>query len=227
MTSRSATFRKMAVVLALLAGGCYENGPENNSLNYTPPSPPAISTNPSERPKYLEGCGPDGYCELELADSDEANSICDGTNPKLYWKQGRRDYLFACECNCSSHDNMGWLIFGPSKRVQGVTLGKPAVAKDILEAKSISDIMTSHPFCEQANRDTITEANFVSLIKYPTGNEDNPYCFSVRTLSVINDSLLIEEGGRVIPSSDEEVFLITPAPVAERVRNVIRSAGFD
>lgn len=135
----------------------------------------------------------------------------------LYWNEGRENYLLACECNCTSHDNTGWLVDGSSGKVQGVALGKPTVAAELVDVDSVSDIVASHPFCAAIDPGSLQAAEFVSLIKYPTGDEDAPYCFSPRTFITSNEGVVIEDNGSKVPDSDDEVFLVTSAEVAATV----------
>lgn len=151
-------------------------------------------------------------------------ALCEGYAPMLYWNEGRENYLLACECDCTSHDNTGWLIDGSSGKVQRVALGKPAIATELVGVDAVSDILASHPFCEAFDPGSLQAAEFVSLIKYPTGDEDAPYCFSPRTFTMSNDGIVIEDNGRKLPGGDDEVFLATSAEVATTVLALAREA---
>ncbi|KLJ01982.1 hypothetical protein WQ56_03800 [Luteimonas sp. FCS-9] len=142
----------------------------------------------------------------------------------MYWNQGEDSRLLACECVCTSHDNTGWLVHGPDRQVQAVALGKSAIGAELADAVVVEDIMASHPFCETLDRRPLRVAEFVSLIKYPTGRDDAPYCFSVRTLSTSRGDLVIEDDGRRVDDQDDEVFLETPAGIADTVRAIVDRA---
>lgn len=161
-------------------------------------------------------------CHVTLIADEDALALCEGYAPTLYWNEGRENYLLACECDCTSHDNTGWLVDGSSGKVQGMALGKPAVPTELVDVDAVSDIMASHPFCEALDPGSLQAAEFVSLIKYPTDDEDAPYCFSPRTFAMSNGSIVIENNGRKLPDGDAEVFLATSAEVATTVLALAR-----
>ncbi|QOY62253.1 hypothetical protein INQ40_10025 [Lysobacter sp. H21R4] len=161
---------------------------------------------------------------MALAGNQEALSLCEGGAPMLYWNEGRENYLLSCECNCTSHDNTGWLVDRSSRKVQGVALGKTAVAAELVDVDSVSDILAAHPFCAAIDPGSLQAAEFVSLVKYPTGNEDSAYCFSPRTFITSSEGVVIEDYGNQVRDSDEEVFLATSAEIAAAVLALVKQA---
>ena len=161
--------RATVLVLAALLIACSEGG--ENGMHSAKPLPPGPELVPNASP-VLSLCDSAGHCKLKLTKNADALALCEGNAPKLYWNQGRESYLFACECDCSSHDNTGWLVDVSTGRVQGVGLGKPAVAQELINVDIVTDIMASHPFCEALDSNSLRSAEFVSLVKYPTGNDN-------------------------------------------------------
>ena len=226
MTNRSASFRVTSLTLTLILFGC-SGGEGISGTSPEVPAMPPVEPLAGDVPQRPKSCDADGHCRATLAGIEDARAICDGATPMLYWNQGRDSHLLACECNCTSHDNTGWVLHGSSGQVQGVALGKAAVAEDLINVDTVSDIMASHPFCEAADHRALQSAEFVSLIKYPTGRDDTPYCFSVRAFSISRDGLVIEDDGRKVLEDDGEIFLDTPTDIEEKVRTIVRQAAAD
>lgn len=187
-----------------------------------PPAPPP-ATPSSSISKHQQHCDTDGNCRLHLESMDSAKAVCDGDSPTLYWKSGSSNSLLACECHCTSHDNFGWFVHATSGHVQGISLGKAATFASIRNSSTVDDIMSSHEFCDTSGHES-DKGEFVSLIKYPTGNDESPYCFSVRLISESNGSITAREDGRPIAPEDTEVFLDTPADVKSKIREIVRAA---
>lgn len=222
MISPSAIFRITVLVLTLLLVAC--SGREDSSREQAETLQPRLEL-VANAPPASEQCDSEGHCNVALAGNQGALSLCEGYAPMLYWNEGRENYLLACECDCTSHDNTGWLIDGSSGKVQGVALGKPAIATELVDVDAVSDILASHPFCKAFDPGSLQAAEFVSLIKYPTGDEDAPYCFSPRTFTMSNDGIVIEDNGRKLPDGDDEVFLATSAEVATTVLALVRQGS--
>ena len=211
--------RATVLVLAALLIACSEGG--ENGMHSAKPLPPGPEFVPNASP-VLGLCDSAGHCKLKLTKNADALALCEGNAPQLYWNQGRESYLFACECDCSSHDNTGWLVDVSTGRVQGVGLGKPAVAQELINVDVVTDIMASHPFCEALDSNSLQSAEFVSLIKYPTGNDNIPYCFSPRTFIKSGESIVIKDNGSRVFEDDDEVILSTSEDVAAKVLKLTR-----
>lgn len=216
MTSRFVNSSVALLVTALLFAGCAESNLGMRPAEFPPPRADLATA----APHAAGHCDSDGHCQLALEENGDARALCAGNAPMLYWNKGRENYLLACECNCSSHDNTGWLIDASTGMVQSVALGKPALAPELADVEVVEDILASHRFCEAIDARALQGADFVSLIKYPTGNDDAPYCFVPRTFVTSGDEVVIEDNGKRVARGDDEVFLATSADVAGRVLTV-------
>ncbi|MGY0612459.1 hypothetical protein [Luteimonas sp. A501] len=224
MISRFASSMVAVLTLALFLVACSER--EHSTRRQVETLQPRLKL-VADAPPASEQCDSEGRCNAALAGNQDALALCEGDTATLYWTEGRRHYLLACECKCTSHDNYGWLVDGSSGKVQGVALGKPAIATELVDVDAVSDILAPHPFCEAIDPGSMQAAEFVSLIKQPTGDEDTPYCFSPRAFITSSQGLVIEDNGSKVPESDEEVFLLTSADVAAAVLALARQTVAD
>ena len=211
-------FNAIFPAATLLLASCAVEGGDA----YANPHEPTVGS--SAVPQDRQHCDASGSCHLQLRTVDAAKAVCDGASASLYWNKGERTSLLACECDCTSHDNFGWLVYGPSGHVQGIGLGKAATATAIRDAHTVEDIMSSHGFCDAFDRSELDVRGFVSLIKYPTGNSESPYCFSVRTIREIHGSIEVQDDGQSVDPDDENAFFDTPTGVQAEVRRLVRSA---
>src|SRR5690606_17292279 len=186
-----------AATLLLIAGCAADRS--DASPPVPQPAPPSSSMTQHQQHRDANG-----NCRLQLECMDAAKAVCDGTSPTLYWNQGKPNSLLACECHCTSHDNSGWFVDGASGHVQGISLGKAATFATIHNSDTVEDILSSHKFCRASGHESDT-GEFLSLIKYPTGNEESPYCFSVRVISESDGSIVAREDGQSIDPDDAEV----------------------
>lgn len=137
-------------------------------------------------PLVTEGaCNTSGECSFDISDLSETILLaCDAPRASISWnKKQSTSFLIACDCQCTSHDNVGWLIDMSNvvnhKKIQKLQVGK-SFTKEALEkqAGNISDLVSSHPLCERVDKDKLIKSIFVSLIKESTKSESQPYCFS-------------------------------------------------
>ena len=177
-----------------------------------------------EQQRVDSRCDVSGNCQTRLDDVPRAVEICDGMSPSLFWNSNQRNLLLACECNCTSHDNKGWFIFANQKEVQGIGLGKSVTPESLQDVDRVPDIMASHPLCRDVDHEDLRSADFVTLIKYPTGNDDSPYCFEARSIREAGGGVRIVEGSRVIDASDDESFLETSAESKSDILDLAQSA---
>lgn len=211
-----------AIVLTSLLGALLTACPtkEDAHSSYVDAATLQISTLPSNE----ERCGTDDYCKKSLDYDPVAISLCDGMSPYLYWNRATSNMLLACECNCTSHDNTGWIIYGINPKIQGVALGKPTTPDLIRQDDKVPDIMASHPMCSAINEANLSDADFVTLIKYPTGDDNSPYCFEARYLLVRDDELRIIEAERELDRSDHEIFPDTSPEAYLKITDIIKDA---
>ena len=130
-------------------------------------------------------CNSSGECAMDI--SGMAKNIflaCESSKVSVSWNHRRQgSFLIACDCECTSHDNIGWLVDLPpiagTKKIQKLYLGKRVTVELLKKApRRISDIFSSHPLCEKIDTEKLKSSVFVSLIKQPENSEVAPYCFS-------------------------------------------------
>jgi hypothetical protein len=131
-----------------------------------------------------ESCNTFGECRVDVSDRvPEITELCDAPNASVAWNEKRPGFiLITCDCQCTAHDNIGWLVTkdqkGAGHTIQRYSLGRESTVRE-LEGNPgyIPDIMASHPLCEGVDSRKLKKSVFVSLIKQPTNNESEPYCF--------------------------------------------------
>lgn len=208
-----------AVVMCLTLLACAAEGAPDTTA-----TPVVEPTETAEQRDIDSRCDPDGNCGATLDTVPQAVEICDGMSPNLYWRSGKPNLLLACECNCTSHDNKGWFIFSDQKKVQGVGLGKPATPESLHNVDRIPDIMASHPLCNGIDSNELGTADFVTLIKYPTGEDASPYCFKVKSIQEVDGGTHIVENGQVLDIGEEEIFFETGFEMKREILHTAKSA---
>lgn len=133
----------------------------------------------------IDQCNQDGECIRALDNNTKTIfEQCETDRVTIAWNREYEDaYLISCDCQCTSHDNTGWMVSSitgaSSPNITRVALGKSATVAEIKsEPSMIKDIMSSFPLCEKPIRSKPADSIFVTLIKSPTGEENPPYCFS-------------------------------------------------
>lgn len=173
-------------------------------------------------------CNSSGECTLDVSnDLSALVEVCEAPRAALNWNEHRKGaLLITCECECTAHENVGWLVLAGKKnspiKIQRYTLGKTSTVSALLKKpKYISDFMASHPVCEDIEVQKVQASVFVSLAKQPTGDENHPYCFypiyfieSEGEMAVMTDNpldgfgtLLVDDG--VGPQEQELVLTIS------------------
>ena len=141
-------------------------------------------------------CNSLGECTMDVSHS--APSIlqaCESPKASVAWNRKRQGaFLVSCDCKCTSHDNIGWLIDITSnadiRKVQKIYIGKRATIEDLQQnPTSIPDMISAHPLCEKIDFEKLKISVFVTLMKQPTNNEMAPYCFF--------PAYMVEEGARL------------------------------
>jgi hypothetical protein len=162
-------------------------------------------------------CNASAECTLELDGADRiVKDACDSPGASLTWNNKREGaFLIVCECECTSHDNTGWLIDMKPKsgirNVQGLYLGKKTTVEGLMASVgSISDMFASHPLCENVDSKKSQQSVFVSLIKQPTQSESHAYCFYPAYIMEDNGALIMrtdnsQDGfGKLLQVEDEK-----------------------
>lgn len=161
-------------------------------------------------------CNAEGECTADLPlDSSASKNLCGNQKTNVFWSNNIKNYVVVqCDCQCSSHDNEGWVIktFDSAQKIKTthVQLGKAVSKTFILRSPtSVPDIMTSHSFCKAPDKKRLAESFFVTLFKYPTGNDDFPYCFSAISFKWLGENLVIETDDGPVDKNNDDFFLKT------------------
>jgi hypothetical protein len=164
---------------------------------------PLSEASETERSTPEAVCNNQGECSLDLSDvAVDSTELCDAPSAWISWNTKHKGiYFISCECDCTSHDNSGWLVsFNSSPNppsVQKVTLGKRYTLEKFHKAPSmIVDILAPHLMCEASDPEKWGASIFVSLIKRPTDKLKNPYCFYPAYILFRNGSITVQSNDR-------------------------------
>lgn len=144
---------------------------------------PALSNVPVSIDEAV--CNSSGECSVDISDVAKDRLLaCNGSKVSVSWnsrKQG--SFLIACDCECTSHDNTGWLVefvdAAGKEKAQGLYLGKAVTIEGMKQLPlRVPDMISSHRLCESIDSEKLSKSIFITLIKYPTSSEVEPYCFS-------------------------------------------------
>ncbi|KQN44816.1 hypothetical protein ASE98_07695 [Pseudomonas sp. Leaf48] len=137
--------------------------------------------------KEIKGvaCNASGECALDISDTAKQIVLaCETPKVEVTWNRAKQNaFLIACDCECTSHDNVGWLVdedMSTGKyRIGRLDLGKKYTVEELRRTVGdIPDIFQSHPLCGEPDNELLKKSFFVNLLKHPTSNESSPYCFS-------------------------------------------------
>ena len=162
-------------------------------------------------------CNASGECTLDVGNDVPALiEMCNAPRASLIWNKYRKGaLLITCDCECTAHENAGWLVMAGEKnspgKIQRYILGKMSTVSALLEKPAyIPDVIASHPVCEDIDVRKVQVSVFVSLAKAPTGNESVPYCFypiyfveSDGGIAVMTDNPLDEFGKLLVDDSGQ------------------------
>ncbi|WP_413703689.1 hypothetical protein [Pseudomonas sp. Pseusp16] len=130
-------------------------------------------------------CNASGECALDISDTAKYILLaCETPKVEVTWNRTKKNvFLIACDCECTSHDNIGWLVDGDMSigeyKVWKLDLGKKYTVEELSRTViNIPDLFQSHPLCSEPDKKLLKASVFVSLLKHPTNNENSPYCFS-------------------------------------------------
>lgn len=157
--------------------------------------------------------------KISISEKSLATELCENYEANIYINgKNDSDFLLACECNCTSHDNFGWYV--SKKSINGLFLGKTNFNM-INSNKLVEDIMTNHRLCTPIDKKLLNDSQYTTLIKYPTGEENNPYCFEARYIFSDNGFYVIENGER-ISKHDDEFFFETEESKLQAIKEIMR-----
>ncbi|WP_153050305.1 hypothetical protein [Pseudomonas sp. MF4836] len=188
--------------------------------------------------KYSVACNGSGECSVEITDlSVRLNKACESPRISMSWnKRAENLYLISCDCECTSHDNSGWIVqldaVDRKPSAKNVPLGRD-ITIEKLESSSgeIHDIYSSHPMCEPIDRKALRNSIFASLFKQPTTIGANPYCYSVVYIVENNSVPLIFTGNEQLKRyiKEFEVDVVSGREIqeeVERVSGIVRGSKY-
>jgi hypothetical protein len=124
----------------------------------------------------------DMVCDVDsnICTISSVENFCEsGEISKVKWDIRSRQYIFSCECDCTSQENKIWLVdgFGNSP-VRLVEASKIESSVGLSKNKSgVADIFGLVPYCRVSE---IKEDKLVILQKVPSENGSrNPYCYDI------------------------------------------------
>jgi hypothetical protein len=130
-------------------------------------------------------CNEVGECALDISSAAKHILLaCETPKVEVAWNRAKKNvFLIACDCECTSHDNNGWLVDEDAstgkREIWKLDLGKRYTVEELSGSViNVPDIFQSNPLCSEPDKELLKTSIFVSLIKYPTKNESTPYCFA-------------------------------------------------
>lgn len=124
--------------------------------------------------KKLNGtvCNVSGECALDIGCiAKNILLACETPKVEVAWNRTKNNvFLIACDCECTSHDNTGWLVdkdiaVGEHK-VWKLHLGKKYTVEELGRPMiNIPDLFHSHPLCNEPDKRLLKASVFVSLVK--------------------------------------------------------------
>ena len=181
--------------------------------------------------KYNAVCNRGGECSVEItALSVKLNKACESPRISMSWnKRAENLYLISCDCECTSHDNSGWIVqleaVGRKPSAKNVPLGRGVTIEELERSSGkIHDIYSSHPMCEPIDRKTLRNSIFASLFKQPTTIGANSYCYSVVYIGENNSVPLMFTGNEKLRKhiKEFEVGVVSSREIQEEVERVSR-----
>lgn len=128
-------------------------------------------------------CNDSGECSRAVDGAAEILKWCEASSATIAWNYKRKGaYLVSCDCECTSHDNVGWIVdrdTGAGKKVvQKLQVGKQSTIESVRRSSGwVSDRFSAYPYCSAVNGKKLSNSMFVTLLKEPAGSDVSPYCF--------------------------------------------------
>lgn len=144
-----------------------------------------------------ENCNISGECSKVVGGSAELLKWCETSKATIAWSYKRRGaFLVSCDCECTSHDNVGWVVDRDSVTgkniVQKLQVGKQSTVERIRRSSGlVSDEFSAHPYCGEIDDKKLSDSVFVTLLKQPTGGDVVPYCFYPAYILIGEDGVKI------------------------------------
>ena len=131
----------------------------------------------------INHCNEFGECYRAVGGSAEILKWCETTSATIAWNHKRKGaFLVSCDCECTSHDNVGWIVDKNVRTgkyvVQKLQVGKQSTVESIRRSSSlVLDRFSEYPYCGAINSRNLSDSVFVTLLKEPTDSDAAPYCF--------------------------------------------------
>lgn len=128
-------------------------------------------------------CNEFGECYRAVGGSAEILKWCETASATIAWNHRRKGaFLVSCDCECTSHDNVGWVVDKDVRTgkyvVQKLQVGKQSTVESIRRSSGlVLDGFSGYPYCGAINSKNLSDSVFVTLLKEPTGSSVLPYCF--------------------------------------------------
>lgn len=149
---------------------------------------------PTFPPLHEGSCNKTGECSFDISNFSETILLaCDTPSASINWnKKHKGSFFIACDCQCTAHDNIGWLIDlnnNVYEKVEELEVGKAFTVEDLgKQMENFPDIISSHPLCENVDKEQLNNSIFVPLIKRPIKSQFQPYCFSPLYITTEGDN---------------------------------------
>lgn len=128
-------------------------------------------------------CNNFGECSRAVDGAAELLEWCETSSAMIAWNYKRKGaFLVSCDCKCTSHDNVGWIVDRDVRTgeqvVRKLQVGKQSTVESVRRSSGlVSDGFSEYPYCSAINSKSLSGSMFVTLLKEPTGSDVSPYCF--------------------------------------------------
>jgi len=143
-------------------------------------------------------CNDSGECVRAIGGAAELLEWCETSSATIAWSHKRKGaFLVSCDCECTSHDNVGWIVDRDVRSgkqvVQKLQVGKQSTVESVRRsADLVPDRFSAYPYCSDINGKNLSDSMFVTLLKEPTGNDVSPYCFYPAYIVLSESGLVVK-----------------------------------
>jgi hypothetical protein len=136
-------------------------------------------------------CSSSQECIFHPSNNDmQSKLLCESSNFSVVWKKESTKYLIQCRSGDSAEDNVIWVAERKRDFLRRLNFGR-FIEKDMLMNKKdilIHDKFSSRKLCHPVDVKKLQLSDFILLNKRSTG-EDDPYCYDVNYLAIVNGKL--------------------------------------
>jgi hypothetical protein len=167
--------------------------------------------------EIIGGCEKNNECVAFFSKNHEASrKLCESQVLSVAWSKGADEYLFQCQDESTSEENVNWVVIQKHDSIIGLNYGR-LVSKRFMLDNSRGEIpgkFGATTLCEPASAGKILPSNFILLRKRPI-NGDSPYCYDITYLVIKNGELNVEINNGNVKDGDPRYFL-PPVSSVER-----------